>query len=122
MYIFKFLPVFSFADERHKKLFSDVVKHMLLKSIHLHSLNLLNFVCIVGFNVKTALENAKLAILGGLVLQIFFTPSQPWCSTDLLISPGKCWFIATHLRSLFSSRNNQFILELFLLEKMWVVF
>ena len=68
---------FSFADESHKKLFSDVVKHMLLKNIPMYSLNLLNFVCIVGFDVEKALENAKLAILERLVLQISFSPSQP---------------------------------------------
>ena len=77
-----FSGFFSFADESQKKLFSDVVKHMLLKNIHTHSLNLLNFVCIVGFDAEIALENAKLAILERLVFQISFSPSQPWSSAD----------------------------------------
>ena len=73
---------FSFADESHKKLFSDVVKHMLLKNIPMYSLNLLNFVCIVGFDVEKARENDKLAILERQVLQISFSHSQPWCRAD----------------------------------------
>ena len=47
---------------------------MLLKNVHIHSLNLLNFVCIILFNIETALENAKLAIIEQLQLQIFFAP------------------------------------------------
>ena len=49
---------------------------MLLTIIHMHSLNLLNFVYIVVFFVETAFENAKLVILGQLKLQIFFVLSQ----------------------------------------------
>ena len=41
---------------------------MLLKNIHRHSLDLLNFLYIVMFDVKTALESAKLAILERLEL------------------------------------------------------
>ena len=37
-------------------LFSDGVKHMLLKNIHVFSLNVLNYVYIVVFDVKTELE------------------------------------------------------------------
>ena len=58
-------------------LFSDVVRHTLLKTIHIHNLDLLNFVYIVVFDVKTASENAKLVILERLELQIFYAPSQP---------------------------------------------
>ena len=36
MYILKFSKAFSFADWDQKKLFSDVVIHMLLKNIHRH--------------------------------------------------------------------------------------
>ena len=43
----------------------------------MHILDLLNFAYIVVFDVETALDNAKLAILEGLVLQISFAPSQP---------------------------------------------
>lgn len=44
-------------------LFSDVVRHILLKNIHVRGLELLNFVCMVVFNIETALQNAILAIL-----------------------------------------------------------
>ena len=37
-------------------LFSVVVKHMLLKNIHIFSFNALNFVYAVVFDVKTELE------------------------------------------------------------------
>ena len=40
-----------------KKLFSDVFKHMLLKNIHMDSLNLLIFVRIVAFDAERVLEN-----------------------------------------------------------------
>ena len=53
-----------------KSCFLDVVKHKLLKNINVHSLNLLNFVCIVVFDVETAIQNAKLIILERLVLKI----------------------------------------------------
>ena len=38
-------------------------QNMSLKNIHIRSLNLLNFVCIVVTDVETALENAKLKTL-----------------------------------------------------------
>ena len=57
-------------------LFSDVIKHMLSKSVHVHCLNLLKFVNV--FDDETALENAKLTIFELQQLQIFFVPSQPW--------------------------------------------
>ena len=50
-------------------MFSDVVKHMLLKNIHVHSLNLLNFDYLVVFDIEAALENSKLAILERIELQ-----------------------------------------------------
>ena len=40
-----------------KKLFSDAFKHMLLKKMHIHSLDLLNFVYIVALDAERALEN-----------------------------------------------------------------
>ena len=80
MYILKFCRVFSFPDEVRK--ISNVVNHMLLKNIHIHSLNFLNFVYISVFDVETALENAKLAILERLELDIFFFPSHPWWVTE----------------------------------------
>ena len=47
-----------------KKLFPDVVKHMLLKNVHVDSTILLNFLHIVLFDdVEIAVENAKLTIL-----------------------------------------------------------
>ena len=63
-------PGFSFKSQfffcifvcwlRSEKLFSDVVKQILLKNSHIHNLNLLNFVSVVVFDVETALQNAKL--------------------------------------------------------------
>ena len=44
-----------------------MAKHV-IENVHVHSLNMLNFVCIVGFDFEKALENAKLAILELLVL------------------------------------------------------
>ena len=44
-------------------MFSDIMKHFLLKSIHIHNLNLLNFVCVVVLDVKGALEKATLAVV-----------------------------------------------------------
>ena len=43
-------------------MFSDVVKHLLLKNVHILSLSLLNFVYIVVFDAEAALEDVKLAI------------------------------------------------------------
>ena len=54
--------IFS-ADDRQKKLFLDLFKHMCFKNIHMHNLR---FVYIVVFDVETDLENAKLVILYGL--------------------------------------------------------
>ena len=67
----------------------------------MHSLNLLNFVCIVGFDVEKALENAKIAILERLVLQISFSPSQPWCRAGQEI-PLKKMFVYHDPSSFFS--------------------
>ena len=47
-----------------------MVKHILLKIMNIHSSDMLNFVYIVMFDFETALENAKLAILERLELQI----------------------------------------------------
>ena len=97
------VPVFfPFANESQKKLFPDVVKHMLLKNIHIHSLNLLNFVCIVAFDVEAALENVKLAILERLVLQMSFSTSQTWCKADQEIPLKKFCLLMTHLPSFLS--------------------
>ena len=62
VYILKFSPLFSDANYSQKKLLPGVFKRILLKNIHVHSLNLLKFVFIM-FNVETVVENAKLAIL-----------------------------------------------------------
>ena len=51
--------------------------NMLLKNMHIQSLNLLSFVYIIVFNVETALEVVNLAVLKRLQLQIYFAPSQP---------------------------------------------
>lgn len=59
-------------------MFPETVKHTLLKSIHLHSLNVICFVYVVVLDVKTALDNSKLAILERLELQIFCASSQQW--------------------------------------------
>ena len=40
----------------------DVVGQMLLKNIDIHSVNLLNLIYIVVFDVETAQENTKLTI------------------------------------------------------------
>ena len=55
-----------------------------MKTIHIHSLSLLNFVyLIVVFVVEKSLENAKLAILERQGLQIIFVISQPrWGDGD----------------------------------------
>ena len=47
---------------------------MLLKNIYVHSLNFLNFVYIVVFDVETVLKNAKLAIIEQLELKFFLSP------------------------------------------------
>lgn len=48
-----------------EKVVLDMIKHVLLKNIHIyiHSLHLLNFVCIVVIVIEIELEKAKLAIL-----------------------------------------------------------
>ena len=74
VYILKFSPLFSDANYSQKKLFSGVFKRILLKNIHVYSLNFLKFVFIM-FNVETVAENAKLAILKLLELQIFLVSS-----------------------------------------------
>ena len=74
VYILKFSPLFSDANYSQKKLLPGVFKRILLKNIHVHSLNLLKFVFIM-FNVETVAENAKLAILKLLELQIFLVSS-----------------------------------------------
>lgn len=59
------------------KSFLAMVKCMLLKNDHLHSLNLLIWtVCVVVFDVETAPDTVKLAILEQLELKFFFD-SQP---------------------------------------------
>ena len=57
-----FLWYFSFDVSGQKKLFSNVIKHTLFKHIHIHGLDLLNFVYIFVFDVETALEDVKIAI------------------------------------------------------------
>ena len=49
---------------------------MLLKNIHIQSLISFKFCVIVVFDVETALENDKLAILARQELQIIFVLSQ----------------------------------------------
>ena len=39
-----------------------MVKHILMKNVHIRSVHLLNFIYIVVFDVQTAPENATLAI------------------------------------------------------------
>ena len=48
-----------------------MVKIIFLKSIHIHSLNLLNFICAVLLDAETGLQSAKLATLKQLQWQIF---------------------------------------------------
>ena len=55
----KFSPVYSFTNYVQKALFLDMANQKLLKNIHMHNFNLLNFVHIVVFDVETALKNAK---------------------------------------------------------------
>ena len=71
-------------------MFSDEVKHLLLKDIQIHSVKVLNFIYIVVIDVETALESAKVSITEQLELKIFFTLSQ--CSlptTQLAIACSK---------------------------------
>ena len=65
-----FFPV-TFRITTPEKLCSDVVKH--IEKCPFYGLNLLNFVYVVVFDVKTALGNVKLAILEELEFQTFFT-------------------------------------------------
>ena len=62
VHISKFSSVISFADYERNKLLSDVIKHMLMKNFHKHSLNLLNFVCVRVFDVEAVLDKTKLVI------------------------------------------------------------
>ena len=57
---------------------------MLLKNIHLHSWNLLNFVYNV-FDIETAVENAKWAILERREWQFFLALSQVWLGAEFEI-------------------------------------
>ena len=57
---------------------------MLLKNIHLHSVNLLNFVYNV-FDIEIALENAKWAILERLEWQFFLALPQVWLGAEFEI-------------------------------------
>ena len=47
-----------FCWQGQTKFFLNVVNHILLRNMHVHYSNLLNFVYIVMFNVETILENA----------------------------------------------------------------
>lgn len=51
---------------------------MLLKNSYIRSLNLLNFIRIVVFDVETAPKNAKSVLLERLQWQIVFASSQSW--------------------------------------------
>ena len=57
---------------------------MLLKNIHLHSWNLLNFVYNV-FDIETAVENAKWAILERREWQFFLALCQVWLGAEFEI-------------------------------------
>ena len=65
-----FFPV-TFRITTPEKLCSDVVRH--IEKCPFYGLNLLNFVYVVVFDVKTALGNVKLAILEEQEFQTFFT-------------------------------------------------
>ena len=67
------IPVFCITPLQ--TLWSDVVRHMSLKNVRIHGLNLLNFVYVAVFDVEIAVENAKLAILQKIELQTLFTSS-----------------------------------------------
>ena len=56
----------------------SVVFCILLKNIHMHSLNLLLFVSMLFWLMQTALVSAKSVILKRLELQILFVLSQQW--------------------------------------------
>ena len=60
-----------------RNIYFQMWSNMLLKNMHIQSLNLLSFVYIIVFNVETALEVVNLAVLKRLQLQIYFAPSQP---------------------------------------------
>ena len=55
-----------------------MVKIIFLKSIHIHSLNLLNFICAALLDAETGLESAKLATLKQLQWQIFPPTNHGW--------------------------------------------
>ena len=67
--------VSSFANYDQKRLSSDAAKEMLLKNIHMHSLNFISFIFLVVFDIEIVLENAKIAILEQLELQLFCHPT-----------------------------------------------
>ena len=67
--------VSSFANYDQKRLSSDAAKEMLLKNIHMHSLNFISFIFLVVFDIEIVLENAKTAIQEQLELQLFCHPT-----------------------------------------------
>ena len=56
----------------------------------MNSFDLLNLIYVVVFNVETALENAKLMIVKGLELQIFFASFQLWWKFSGILQKPKC--------------------------------
>lgn len=78
MYILKFSVIFF--TEGRKSCFQnlcywEISTCMLLRNIHIHSLNLLNFIYIDAFDIQIILENAKSMVQERLELQIFFASS-----------------------------------------------
>ena len=77
------IPVFCVHPQKFlyvakHMLLKNIGRHMLFKNIGRHSLNLLNFVYIVVFDIEIALEDTKLAPPEGQDWQIFFPISRPW--------------------------------------------
>ena len=71
---------------------------MLVKNIHIQSLILFKFCVIVVFDVETALENAKLAILVRQELQIIFVLGTDkeiflWGKVSCILKKTKMSFI-----------------------------
>ena len=67
--------VSSFAKYDQKRLSSDAAKERLLKNTQMHSLNLLSFIVLVVFDIEIVIENAKIATLEQLELQLFCHPT-----------------------------------------------
>ena len=119
---FKFSLWKYFCWLRPKK-FSDVVKHLLLKNMDMHNVNLLNisfltsYVDVICYLYCKHLETAKLTILQQLEFRFFLRPS-PWTDQASIHRKVSWYFPKTKITPMISSNMNKnehiFILFYFL--------